>query len=139
MTEIKPLWAGQKSFLNLCYILYIHISAGVQLGGRGEGLPCPFLKIKKSALILEKKNLKTLYPSIHPWICLSIYLSWVGFFLWKLCPPFVFPYQKSENLVLPFIEKDTTKPMNIPNLLKDYSMFHRKIVCKVISYQQKSV
>ena len=31
-------------------------SSGVQLGGEG-GLPCPFLKIEKSALILEKKLL----------------------------------------------------------------------------------
>ena len=30
---------------------------GAQLRGMGGGLPCPFLKIKKSALILEKNAL----------------------------------------------------------------------------------
>ena len=29
-------------------------TAGAQLGGGGGGLPCPFLKIKKSTLILGK-------------------------------------------------------------------------------------
>ena len=37
------------------YELQMNIVTGTQLGvGRGGGLPCPFLKIKKSALILEK-------------------------------------------------------------------------------------
>ena len=33
------------------------VLAGAQLGGRGGGLPCPFLKIEKCALILRKKAL----------------------------------------------------------------------------------
>ena len=122
----------------MLYIIYTHICRSATRGEGGRS-SLSFFENRKKCPDFGKKTLKTLYPSIHLWICLSIYLSWVGFFLWKLCPPFVFPYQKSENLVLPFIEKDITKPMNIPNLLKDYSMFHRKIVCKVISYQQKSI
>ena len=31
--------------------------------GEGRGLPCPFLKIERSALILEKKTL-----TVHPWV-----------------------------------------------------------------------
>ena len=35
-----------------------------QRGGGGGGLPCPFLKIKKSALILEKKCPDCVYPQV---------------------------------------------------------------------------
>ena len=39
-------------FAPLSYLL-----SGAQLGAEGGGFPCPFLKIKKSAVILEKKVL----------------------------------------------------------------------------------
>ena len=35
--------------------IQLHVYSGVQLRGEGGVLPCPFLKIKKSALILVKK------------------------------------------------------------------------------------
>ena len=35
--------------------------AGVQLGAEEAGLPCPFWKIEKNALILGKKSLDSVY------------------------------------------------------------------------------
>ena len=73
-TDNKTFWKTLKPFLsdkrsNINKITYTD-NAGAQIGGRrGGDLPCPFLKIEKSALILEKKG-----PNcVHPWVEFSIH------------------------------------------------------------------
>ena len=57
--------------LNILVKIYPHLSfldnfaqTGAELGRSGGELPCPFLKIKKSALILEKKCPDCVHPQV---------------------------------------------------------------------------
>ena len=56
MIELYELiWNYLFFYLGIFSLIY-NLS-GTQLGGWWGGLPCPFLKIEKSAMILEKKVL----------------------------------------------------------------------------------
>ena len=63
-------WAFEKGiFQSFCKFLNDEVETGAQLGGgRGRGLPRPFLKIEKSVLILEKKVLVV----VHSWVECSV-------------------------------------------------------------------
>ena len=48
--------------------MHLYIISGAQLEWKGAGLPCPLLKIEKSAMILEKKA----PDCVHLWVKFSI-------------------------------------------------------------------
>ena len=52
-----------EQILNI-YFTYKNVKCQVRRSTRGGGLPCPFLKIKKSALILEKKCPDCVHPQV---------------------------------------------------------------------------
>ena len=56
-------------FQSFCKFLSDEVETGAQLGGgRGRGLPRPFMKIEKSVLILEEKVLVV----VHSWVECSV-------------------------------------------------------------------